>query len=98
MGTGTCIFKNDIYKYIDYTPLHYDRKEKELPDFIQCAIDDGKIVKSFNICDNYTNINTKDDIKLIESYLHEKYIPIREKVSDYALHEYVKPLHVSWHL
>lgn len=96
MGTGNCIFKNDIYKYIDYTPIHYERKEKELPDFIQCAIDDGKVVKSFNICDKYTNINTKDDIRLVESYLQEKYIPIRKKISDYALpKEYVKPLHIS---
>lgn len=44
MGTGNCVFKNDILKYIDVTPIHHERKEKELPDLIQCAIDDGKVV------------------------------------------------------
>jgi dTDP-glucose pyrophosphorylase len=95
MGTGNCIFKNEIYKYIQYTPIHYDRKEKELPDLIQCAIDDGKVVKSFNICDKYTNINTKNDIKLVEHYLHEKHTPIQDNNSNYAIpKEHVKPLHV----
>ena len=68
MGTGDCVFKNAIYNYIDVTPIHHERKEKELPDLIQCAIDDGMLVKSFIICDRYTNINTKEDIALGESF------------------------------
>lgn len=68
MGTGDCVFKNEILSYIEYTPIHHERKEKELPDLIQCAIDDGKIVKSFIICDKYTNINTKEDILMAESF------------------------------
>ncbi len=68
MGTGDCVFKNQILDYIDMTPIHHERKEKELPDFIQCAIDDGKVVKSFIICDKYTNINSKDDIAMAESF------------------------------
>ncbi len=70
MGTGDCIFKNEIFQYVEYTPIHHERKEKELPDFIQCAIDDGNPVKSFIICDKYTNINTKDDIKMAESFFN----------------------------
>lgn len=68
MGTGDCLFKNEIFDYIEYTPIHHERNEKELPDLIQCAIDDGKVVKAFNICDKYTNINTKDDIAIGESF------------------------------
>jgi len=68
MGTGDCVFSNDIFKYIDVTPIHHERKEKELPDLIQCAIDDGKVVKSFLICEKYTIINTKDDIDIGESF------------------------------
>lgn len=64
MGTGDCVFKNAIFNYIELTPIHHERKEKELPDLIQCAIDDGKIVKTFIICDQYTNINTADDLRL----------------------------------
>jgi dTDP-glucose pyrophosphorylase len=68
MGTGDCVFRNEILSYIEYTPIHHERKEKELPDLIQCAIDDGNIVKSFLICDKYTNINTPEDIEIAKSF------------------------------
>jgi dTDP-glucose pyrophosphorylase len=68
MGTGNCVFKNEILHYIAVTPIHHDRGEKELPDLIQCAIDDGKLVKSFIICDKYTNINTRQDIEVALSF------------------------------
>jgi len=61
-GTGHCIFKNQILDYIDITPMHYERREKELPDLIQCGIDDGRDVRAFEICDAYANINSRDDL------------------------------------
>ncbi len=69
MGTGDCVFRNGILDYIEVTPIHHERKEKELPDLIQCAIDDGKTVKSFMICDRYSNINSEDDIQKAENIL-----------------------------
>lgn len=72
MGTGDCLFRNSIFDYIEYTPIHHVRNEKELPDLIQCAIDDGRMVKSFIVCDKYTNINTKDDIKMGESFFKNR--------------------------
>jgi len=68
MGTGNCVFKNEIFSYIPKTPINQKRGEKELPDLIQCAIDDGKIVKSFIICDQYFNLNLKEDIEKAKSY------------------------------
>ena len=68
MGTGNCIFKNEIFSYIPQTPINQKRGEKELPDLIQCAIDNGKIVKPFIICDQYFNLNIKEDIKDAKSY------------------------------
>lgn len=65
-GTGNIIFNNNILKYIDYTPINLSRNEKELPDLLQCAIDDGLIVKSFHMGTEYLNINTVDDIKRAE--------------------------------
>jgi len=67
-GTGHCIFKNEILNYIDECPIHIrrGRGEKELPDLIQCAIDDGKEVRHFVIADDYFNINTKEDLKDVE--------------------------------
>lgn len=73
MGTGDCIFKNDIFKYINVTPIHYQRNEKELPDLIQCAIDDGKKVNSFIICSGYANINLQEDIIVAENFYVKEY-------------------------
>lgn len=69
MGTGICIFKNNIFDYIPYTPINQVRHEKELPDLIQCAIDDGNPVKLYFIGSKYVNINTVDDIKVAEKIL-----------------------------
>ncbi len=70
-GTGHCLFRNQIYDYIQYTPIHHERNEKELPDLIQCAIDDAMTIKAFLICDKYTNVNTHEDIRLAASFFHE---------------------------
>lgn len=69
MGTGDCVFSGKIFDYIEVTPIHHVRHEKELPDMIQCSIDDGKPVRSFIIADKYTNINCEDDIKLAENII-----------------------------
>jgi len=66
-GTGNCIMTNKILDYIGYCPIHHERKEKELPDLIQCAIDDGMKVYGFDVCDDYTNINSFLDIKYVNN-------------------------------
>ncbi len=68
MGTGSCVFRNEILKYIEFTPIHQERKEKEFPDLVQCAVDEGKVIKSFVICDQYVNINSMEDYKLAEGF------------------------------
>lgn len=68
MGTGNCIFRNEILSYTSQTPINQKRGEKELPDLIQCAIDEGNIIKSFVICDKYVNINIPEEINEAESY------------------------------
>ncbi len=65
-GTGNCIFSNKILAYIEYTPINQARNEKELPDLIQCAIDDGHMVQSFLVGGAYININTSADVSLAE--------------------------------
>jgi|Deesub1362B_J571_1020462.scaffolds.fasta_scaffold00102_49 dTDP-glucose pyrophosphorylase len=68
-GTGHCVFKNEILSYIERTPIHSERGEKELPDLIQCAVDNGQLVKIFDICDEYTNINSEEDLEEAEEIL-----------------------------
>lgn len=70
MGTGNCIMRYDIFSYVERTPINIERNEKELPDLIQCAVDEGQIVKYFDIGDGYFNINTKDDIPRAEEQIH----------------------------
>ncbi len=65
-GTGNCIFRRKIFDYVALTPINQNRREKELPDLIQCAIDDGEDVRSFNIGEGYVNINTPEDIEIAE--------------------------------
>lgn len=71
MGTGICVFKNNIFNYILHTPINKVRDEKELPDLIQCAIDDGNPVKLYVIGSKYVNINTAEDIKTAEKLLRK---------------------------
>lgn len=61
-GTGNCLFRNQIFDYISHTPINQLRQEKELPDLIQCAVDDGKIVKAFEIASRYANVNTLEEL------------------------------------
>jgi NDP-sugar pyrophosphorylase family protein len=66
MGTGNILFKNDIFDYIPLTPINQLRQEKELPDLIQCAIDDGKPVLYFPLASTYVNVNTPEDILILK--------------------------------
>lgn len=67
MGTGNILFKGAILDYVDVTPINLSRGEKELPDLIQCAIDDGEKIKLFRVCDHYINVNSLEEWKNIES-------------------------------
>ncbi len=67
-GTGCCLFRKEIMDYVQYTSIHYLRKEKELPGLIQEAVDDGEQVYSHLCCDGYLNINRYEDI---EEFINE---------------------------
>lgn len=72
MGTGNCVFANRIFEYIDATPINQQRNEKELPDLIQCAIDDGQPVKYFNVGRTYVNVNTPNEIARAEQAMLQR--------------------------
>jgi dTDP-glucose pyrophosphorylase len=63
MGTGHCLFRNEVLSYIDMCPINQARGEKELPDLVQCAIDDGHLVKTHRIGEHYINVNALDDFR-----------------------------------
>lgn len=69
MGTGNIIFKNQIFDYIEQTPINQQRGEKELPDLVQCAIDDGKKIIYSILAYEYVNVNTQKDITIIDGII-----------------------------
>jgi NDP-sugar pyrophosphorylase family protein len=62
MGTGICVFKNSIVEYLDQTYMHQPLQGRELPDLVQCAIDDGYPVKLFVIGSGYVDVHKIDDL------------------------------------
>lgn len=68
MGTGNILMRSEILNYISKTPVNQQRGERELPDLIQCAVDDGRIVESFVLCKRYVNVNSADELKTASSY------------------------------
>jgi len=68
MGTGNILFKNEIFDYIKKTPVNPKRGERELPDLIQAAIDNKRIIRSFMLCDKYINVNLASELKTASSY------------------------------
>jgi len=69
MGTGNIVFRNQILRYIAQTPINQKRNEKELPDLIQSAIDDGKKVVYHILASTYVNVNTPEDKTIIEKVI-----------------------------
>lgn len=74
-GTGNCVFRNEVFAYIQHTPINQQRQEKELPDLIQCAVDDGKIVRAFVIASWYTNINTSEELARLSTRATASVLP-----------------------
>ena len=68
-GTGHCILRNEIFNYIERTPINAFREQKELVDLIQVSIDDGKKVYVFPIANGYVNVNTKEDFELAKELI-----------------------------
>ncbi|MDO8528361.1 MAG: sugar phosphate nucleotidyltransferase [Nanoarchaeota archaeon] len=71
-GTGHCILKNDMLNYLERTPINANRGERELVDWIQVAVDDGKEVYVYPISRiGYVNVNTKEDYDLAKELLRK---------------------------
>lgn len=43
MGTGNCVIANSLFDCLERPPINPQRGEKELPDLIQCAVDDDRV-------------------------------------------------------
>lgn len=66
VGTGTCIFNKKVFDFIDKTPINPKRNVKELADLIQVMINSGKIFLPYFLQGSYVNINSPEDLSLVE--------------------------------
>jgi len=62
MGTGHCIFKNEILELVPQVPVSA-RGERELADLIQTAVNLCHPIKAFKIGTGYYNINSPEDLE-----------------------------------
>lgn len=69
MGTGNVFFKREALDYLDQIPVNPKRGEKELVDLFRCMIKDGKKVGFYNVAEEYVNLNTEEDILVLEALL-----------------------------
>jgi UDP-N-acetylglucosamine diphosphorylase / glucose-1-phosphate thymidylyltransferase / UDP-N-acetylgalactosamine diphosphorylase / glucosamine-1-phosphate N-acetyltransferase / galactosamine-1-phosphate N-acetyltransferase len=63
IGCGTYMFNPSIFGYIKKTPVSERSGRKELADTLKCMINDGKIVKAYDLGGKYLNINFAEDIE-----------------------------------
>ncbi len=61
-----CCF-GKLLDYIPFASVNTGTHEKELPDLIRCAIDDGEVVKLFDIYGTYSKINCPEEWPVTES-------------------------------
>ena len=71
-GTGHCVLKNDILRYLHRTPINMNRGERELVDMIQLAVDEGKKVEVFKVSESYVNVNGEDDFRIAEDMIRAR--------------------------
>jgi UDP-N-acetylglucosamine diphosphorylase / glucose-1-phosphate thymidylyltransferase / UDP-N-acetylgalactosamine diphosphorylase / glucosamine-1-phosphate N-acetyltransferase / galactosamine-1-phosphate N-acetyltransferase len=71
MGTGNIIFNHQIFDYLPQTPINQKRGEREMPDLIQCAIDDGKKVLFQELASQYINVNSPEEVTILNE-IHRK--------------------------
>jgi NDP-sugar pyrophosphorylase family protein len=63
MGTGLCAMRAEILDYAPRVRVHPVRGEKELPDLIQAAVEDGRRVGWLPIARRYVNVNSPEDLR-----------------------------------
>lgn len=73
IGTGHCLFRNDVLDYIDQISTDPQTGKKELAGLIQHAIDMGDTVlcHQFEEAFYYVNLNTYEDYVALKSALSE---------------------------
>jgi len=61
MGTSICVFRNEIVEFLDRICTDERKEKNELPDLMQCVIDDGYAVKLFVVGSGCIEKDMMDD-------------------------------------
>lgn len=62
MGTGAVLFSVGALSYAELTDPHPARGEKDLVGVLQAMVDRGRVVSWFDVCDDFANVNTADEL------------------------------------
>ena len=75
-GTGCCFMNKTMLTILEKLQPNSIRKEYEMGDWIQLAIDSGFTCKVYPVASANFNLNTQKDITLAEAYLNVRRSPI----------------------
>lgn len=68
-GIGECIFKREALEYLERLEPDPVCGEFEMGHWIQLLVDDGKLVRVFDLADGYVNVNYAKDIDAADQLL-----------------------------
>lgn len=68
VGCGTYLFRPSIFGYIDKTEISPRTFRRELADTLKLIVEDGKILKAFDIKGRYLNITYPADLDYAKRY------------------------------
>lgn len=71
-GTGCCFMQKNMLSLLKDLQPNAKRKEYEMADWIQLAVDRGLICRIYPIADINFNINTPKDLTRVEIYYNEQ--------------------------
>lgn len=63
MGTGAVLFSTGALSFAELAEAEPVRGEKELVGVLQAMIDRGRTVGWFDVCDDFANVNSVDDLR-----------------------------------
>lgn len=71
VGCGTYLFRPSIFEYIEKTEISPRTGRRELADSLKLIVEDGKVLKAFDIRGRYINITYPADLSYAKEILGE---------------------------
>lgn len=76
MGTGNVIFSGKVLDLLKKVPVNHVRGERELVGLFNLMIEEEEKMSAFIVGSEYINLNTSNDLELIQKILNKKCIVV----------------------